>query len=181
MAGGIVPALMNGLTPALTIGGGILQYQATKDQGRQAQRMGNLEAAIQADQLNTAANEEQAAAGRAAKESRRQGRILQSRAIAAAAAGGGSAATDKNISGIVGDIESEAEYRALTNTYQGDSTATNLRNRAKVGTVMANYQGKSGVKAANTAAYAGLLGTAGSVVKQTFGSKYGGYNGNTKT
>lgn len=173
MAGAIVPALM--------IGGGLLQYQATKDQGKQAQRMGNLEASIQADQLNTAASEEQAAAGRAAKESRRQGRILQSRAIAAAAAGGGSVATDKNVSDIVGDIESEAEYRALTNTYQGDSAATNLRNRARVGTVMANYQGKSGVRAANKAAFAGLLGTAGSAGKQTFGSKYGGYNSSTTT
>jgi hypothetical protein len=60
---------------------------------------------------------------------RRKAQYVASAAQARAAASGGGA-TDPTVVDIIGNIQGEGEYRALTELYQGQDRATSLRARA---------------------------------------------------
>lgn len=85
----------------------------------------------EAKQMRHKAAARRAESGSAAREERRQGRIKKSRAQAVAAAGGGSLA-DPTIVNLMGDLEAESEYRALTRLYEGEEEALGLETGAKI-------------------------------------------------
>lgn len=65
----------------------------------------------------------QAEAQRAAIEERRKAKYAQSRALAVSAASGAGASESPTVANILGDIEAEGEYRALSALYSGDTDA----------------------------------------------------------
>ena len=84
----------------------------------------------QARQMRHKAAARRAESGSESREEKRQGRIKMSRAQAVAAAGGGSLA-DPTIVNLMGDLEAESEYRALTRLYEGEEEARGLEVGAK--------------------------------------------------
>ena len=83
----------------------------------------------EADQLQAKANIRRGETQRAATEERRQGKIAQSRALAVAAASGGGVA-DPTVTNLMGDIETESEYRALSRMYEGETESQALERAA---------------------------------------------------
>ena len=129
------------ISAALSLAQGLAQQQAAQSAAR-SQRQAGAAAALQAQYAQTlAANrakaleqragQERASAQRAAIEQRRQGDLLQQRSIARAAAGGVATASP-SVVGVLGDIDTEAEYRALTNLYEGEESALGLEYNAQL-------------------------------------------------
>lgn len=142
------------------------QNQAQKQEGRLAEAGANL----QENQIEDQAIAERGMAAMEAKEKRRQGSLLQSRAIAAAAAAGRAPSMDKGASDIIGDINQETEYSALTSLLEGKVKASNLQMEAST----VRSQGSIARQSANKMARAGLLTNFGQAAS-TFGQKYGSY------
>jgi hypothetical protein len=97
------------------------EYEATLA-GRRADQM-EIRSGQERAETARLANEQRAASQRDAIDQRRQGNLVASRARALAAASGGGV-NDPTVTGILGDIDTEAEYRALTARYRGESAAT---------------------------------------------------------
>lgn len=101
-----------------------LQFFAQRSAGREQQRVAEYQATLagrQAEAMEQEAGQSRASAQREAMEERRQGRIIRSRAAAVMGASGTAVDTD-----ILGDIDTEAELRALTSLYRGEETARGL-------------------------------------------------------
>jgi hypothetical protein len=147
-----------------TLYGGYQEYNATKQEGKLAQ----MSAELQAKQTEDAAVAEKGMAAMNAKEQRRQGRLLQSKAIAAAAASGRAPSADKGAADIIGNINKETEYGALTSLLEGNVKASNLQMQAAT----MRTQGSIARKSADKVAKARLLSSFGSAAS-TFGTKYG--------
>src|SRR3990167_6597653 len=108
--------------------GAIQQGQAQRAAGEAQARSFQYQARLrdaQAAGMEQSAGQERAAAQRAAIEQRRQGRFVGSRAQAIAAASGGGA-LDPSIVNLMGDLGSEADFRAATALYQGEDRARGL-------------------------------------------------------
>lgn len=134
---------------------GTLFSASSQLQGGDAdRRMANYEAA----QLRSHASDSVAASQRVALEERRKARLLNSRAQAIAAASGGGA-SDPTVTKIMGDIEAQGEYNALTALYNGESQANYLRNEAR-GRQMA---GKAAQAASRMNAFSTVLSGAASL------------------
>lgn len=84
---------------------------------------------FEAKQMITQAGNERATSQRAAGEERRQKNLVTSRAQAVAAASGGGA-SDPTVVDIMGDLEAEGEYRALSAMYEGEERARGLETAA---------------------------------------------------
>ena len=153
-----------GLATAGSVYGASQQYSATKNQGRLAENQAN----IQASQMENQAIAERGMAAMNAKEQRRQGSLMQSKAIAAAAASGRAPSMDKGASDIIGNINAETEYSALTSLLEGRVKASNLQMEAST----MRTQGSITKQSANTMARAGLISNLGQI-GSTFGQKYG--------
>jgi len=164
-------AVLAAVSSAASIYAAQQQYSATKNQGRLAENQAN----IQASQIEDQAIAERGMAAMNAKEQRRQGTLMQSKAIAAAAAAGRSPSIDKGASDIIGDINAETEYSALTSLLEGRVKASNLQMEAST----MRTQGSIARKSADKMARAGLISNIGSnigLIGSTFGQKYGSFN-----
>lgn len=113
-------------------------------QAQNARTVAERNALIATDEANySAANQrvqagqEQSSSQRAAQEHRRQTTLAASSARAKAAASGGGA-LDPTVLDEIGNIEGFGEFTALTDLYEGNSTAGLLRDQAG----LTEYQGK---------------------------------------
>jgi hypothetical protein len=137
--------------------------------GKDAQRSLDYQAA----QYNQNAGQTQAAAQRIAENQRRDARLLTSRAQAIAGGGAGDVSVVKTIS----DISAEGELRALSALYEGDSSAQEMRDRAKAKV----FEGGQARTAANLAS-AGTVFQGGSQLYSKYSGRpnttqqAGGYN-----
>ena len=106
----------------------IQQGAAQEAAGRAQQDAMNYQASLhnaQAEAMEQSAGQERAASQRATLEQQRQGRLVGSRAQAIAAASGGGA-LDPSVVNLLGDLDNEADFRAATALYQGESAARGL-------------------------------------------------------
>lgn len=109
------------LAVPMMVAGAAVSASGTLAAGNAADRASRFEAA----QLDQRAKSELAVASRDAAEQRRQAGLVGSRARALMAASGGGMDL-----GILGDIEAEGEYRALTRLWEGSEAATGARMQA---------------------------------------------------
>lgn len=138
------------------ISGGVQMY-GQNDANRANEAAGNFQAA----QLRQNAGQAQAVAQRRAEEVLRQSRLLASRAQALAGGGG----SDESVVKTISDIAAEGELRALSELYEGDVTAQDMRERAK-----ARVFDTTTARKAGNLAMAGTIFNTGSQLY----SKYGG-------
>lgn len=124
IAGGVA-TVASGLAQAQAAGQAAAAQEAAAASQLQAAQFAQTLAGRRAESLEDRAGQERAAAQRAAIEQRRQGRFAQSRARAVAAAGG-AAVSDPTVVGLLGDIDTEAELRALGALSEGEELARGL-------------------------------------------------------
>jgi hypothetical protein len=105
----------------------------------------------EANQMRLRANTVQAQSQHAAIEERRQADLVHSRARVVAASSGGST-SDATVVGILGDIDAEGEYRAMSQLWNGDEEALGLRYGADI----KEREGQAALEA-------GMLGAASTV------------------
>lgn len=149
----IAPALP-WISAAMSVGGTIMSAVSARNEGKALEQGANYEA----QQLDAKAGQERASAIYAAQEDRRQKRLAQSRAQAVAASGGGMA-TDSDVLDIMGDLEKEGEFRAMTRIYEGEERARGMETDA----TLRRYEGKQSKRAGNTKATATILSGATSL------------------
>ena len=149
--------------------GGVQQGSAMKAAG-QAQYQSSLNQAALAEAsakaLEQSAGQERAAAQRAAAEQRRQGRHVSSRAQAVAAASG-AGALDPTIVNILGDLDTETEYRALTAMYEGEEKARGMETEAgirRAGGAADVYAGEAAKRYGGSRARAAYMGATGTLL-----------------
>ena len=118
----------------------------------------------QAEFMVRQAGQEQAVAQRTAIDEQRQGRLISSRAQAIAAASG-AGALDPTIVNILGDIDTEAEIRALTALYEGDERASGLRYDAALTRQAGLVTAQTGRAQANMQRNQAILGAAGTLLE----------------
>lgn len=150
----------------------VYQFSAQRSAGRAQERVAAYQATLagrRAEAMEQEAGQSRAAAQRAAMEERRLGRIVRSRAAAAMGASGTAVETD-----ILGDIDTEAELRALTSLYRGEETARGLEYGAvleRAGGEGERHAGQVERRLADRRAVTTLAGGAGQVA--SLYAKYG--------
>lgn len=168
------------VSAALSLVSGFQQHQAQRAAGQAAEQAARFQATLagrRAEAMEQRAGQERASAQRQAIEQRRQGRLVSSRARAVAAASGG-AVTDPTVTGILADIDTEAEYRALTGLFQGEEMARGLEHGAAIeraGGAGEIYAGRVERSLANARANQALLSGVGQAVGT--GASYYAYRG----
>ena len=90
---------------------------------------------LQAQMAETQGNEVNAAKQRQALEAKRQGRLATSRARALAA-NSGAGADDPTVMNIMGDLETQSEYNAMSRLYEGQAAQNNLQLQARASRAM---------------------------------------------
>lgn len=141
---------------------GVVGFVQQRAAGRAQQRVANYEATLagrRAEAMEQEAGQARASAQREAAEQRRQGRLVRSRAAAVMGGSGTAIETD-----ILGDIDTEAELRALTSLYEGEETARGLEYGAlleRAGGEGRRYAGEVERRVANKRAFLTLAGGAG--------------------
>lgn len=85
----------------------------------------------EADQLVARAKARRAEGGAAAREEIRQKRLIKSRAQAVMAAQGANL-SDPTLVNLMGDLEAEGQYRALSRLFEGDDEARGLEEAARI-------------------------------------------------
>lgn len=151
-----IPAITGtGVGTALTVGSTLLSTVGAIQSGNAA----NAAAQFEAKQMDQRALAEQAASQREANEERRQKELVLSRARAVGAASGGGVDYD-----LMGDIEEEGEFRALTAMWGGDERAAGLRMQADSRRV----EGQSRKRASRIQAGATLLGGVGETLYEKY-------------
>ena len=156
-----------------TIAAGKAQAAAGEAQARASEYQATLRNA-QATAMEQSAGQERAAAQRGAIEQQRQGRLVGSRAQAISAASGGGA-LDPSIVNLMGDLGSEADFRAATALYQGEDTARGLEYSAVLQRAAGQgdlYAGEVYRRAGEAARNRSYLSAAGNVVGAA-GKMYG--------
>lgn len=151
---------MGELAIAAQVLGTVISAVGSMQQGRAQQQAANYEAS----QLEQNAQQERAASQRQAMEQRRQGRLAQSRGLALAAASG-AGASDPGVLDIMGDIDAEGEYRALTALYEGEERARGRQTQAN----LRRYEGKAAKRAGNMQAMSTVLSSGGKTLYDRFG------------
>src|SRR3990167_6406689 len=146
----IIMVASTALQAMSTLAGGKAQAAAGEAQARASEYQAQLRNA-QAAAMEQGAGQERAAAQRAAIEQRRQGRFVGSRAQAIAAASGGGA-LDPSIVNLMGDLGSEADFRAATALYQGEDRARSL----EYGAVLQRATGQGDIYAGEVARRSGI-------------------------
>jgi hypothetical protein len=142
------------LADALLVSGTILGAAGLSSAANSQRRSSNFEAA----QMEQQAGQDRASAQRQAAEERRRARFAQSRALAVSAASGGAA--DPGALNILGDLEAEGEYRALSALYEGEESARGLA----TGAAARRYEGASARRSGQLSVL-----TAGSTLLEKYG------------
>lgn len=125
------------------------------------------ESEFRSKQMETIAGQERAASQRQSIEKRREATVAQSKARAIAAASGGGA-LDPSVVKIMGDLEGEGEFNALSSLYEGEERARNQESEA----IVTRYEGQQKKKAGYIAARSTILkGSADTI--DSMSSKYG--------
>jgi len=167
------------IAAAFSMASGIARFNALRAAGRSQEQAGAYAETLagrQAEVLQQKAGQERAASQRAAIEQRRRGRYAGSRATALAAASGGGV-SDPTVTGILADIDTESEIRALNAMYMGEESARGLEYDAVLALAQgeeAHYSGKVAKRLANAQANAALLsgmGQAASFGTQAWASR----------
>lgn len=153
---------MDILPTALMVTGTLISAGGALQEGQAAEAGARFEAA----QMSQAAGQERAASQRRALEERRRARLAQSRAQAVAAASG-AGATDPTVLNIIGDIEEEGEYRALTAMFEGEEAARGM----EMGAMARLWEGRQQRKASRITAASKVLEAFGGIPR---GSETGG-------
>lgn len=130
---------------------------------QKAARAADANASSVASQLNYNAGQSRAMAQRQAINENRNTAYVTSRAQALAAASGGGA-SDPGVTSIIGNIQGEGEYRALTALANGDVQASGLEAQARA----VRNMGSAQRTAANMSSVSTVLNGASS-----FWNKYG--------
>ena len=120
----------------------------------------------EAEALDIRAGQERASAQRGAIDERRRAGLVNSRAKLLAAAGGG-AVDSPDVQGIMGAIENEGEYRALTALYEGEQKARGYETGAQIsraGGAGQIYAGEVARNAGSAAASRSYLAAGGSLL-----------------
>jgi hypothetical protein len=149
-------AWLAAVAPYFAAAGTVVSAVQQQNAAKQAQ----LNADFEADQYEDVANAELAASQREAEQARRESRYLQSRAQAVSAASG-AGATDPTVVNLIGDLEEEGEYSALTALYNGSQRADVAR---KTG-VMTRRRGEAYRRTGNMNAFATVLDGASSMAR----------------
>lgn len=144
--------------------GGVMSAVGARNAGISA----NQEANYRAKQAEINAGQERASAQRASIEQIRQLRVTQSHGQAVAAASG-AGALDPSVMDIMGDLETQGQYKAATATYQGEDSARNLETQA----MLDRYSGKQAKKAGNINALSTLASSATDMFTKYDGGSYG--------
>lgn len=147
---------------ALTVGSTLFSAVGAIRAGNDAKSAADYEAA----QQERMAGQERAAGQRRMIEEMRQMRLTTSRARAVNAASGGGA-LDPSVIDIMGDLESEGQYRADTAMYESEERARNLQGGANI----SRFQGKQ----ARTAGYIKGISTLASGASTLY-SRFGDAN-----
>lgn len=142
------------LAMPMAVIGSVLNAAGTQQQGADAARSANFQAA----QLDQQAGQARASAQREAAEQRRQARLAQSR-VQALAGGGG---LDAGVVELTSDIAGEGEYRALASLYEGEERAAGLETSAKA----KRLEGKQAKRAGNMKAITSILNDSHSLYKR---------------
>ena len=142
---------------AIVVGSAIKGYSA-RAEGKAA----NNAATFEANQMQEQALEERASAQRDFLEQKRSAKLVESRALMLSAASGG--AGDVTTTNILGDINAEGEYRALTALFNGEERAIGLETDA----VTRRYEGREARSAGNIRAIGSVFDAGGSLF-----AKYG--------
>lgn len=118
-------ALSEGGGKGIGIAATVLSAIGSVAGGSSAQKTANSEA----DQLIARAKARRAEGGAAAREELRQKRLIKSRAQAVAAAQGANL-SDPSLVNLMGDLEAEGQYRALSRMFEGDDEARGYEDTA---------------------------------------------------
>lgn len=146
-ASGAGSGMMGNIGAGLNIAGTILNAKAARNAGRAT----NDAAEFTAKQMDIESGQAIASAKRQAMEQRRRAVLTQSRALAVAAASGG--ASDPGVLKIIGDLEGEGTYRAMTALYQGE----NLARQYRMGAAAKRYEGASAQRTGEAALFPAML------------------------
>ena len=131
----------------------ISQAKAQEAQAKSQQNMLNYKA----EQARVQAGQQRAASQRTAAEQRRRAAIVSSNARAAAATGGGSV-SDPTVQNIIGGIEGEGEYRALTSLYQGEDAARGMETQANLWNYEGDQYAQAGETKSSSTLFSGIAG-----------------------
>lgn len=137
------------------VAGAMQEGNAAREAGRAAQQA----AEFQAKQMEQRAGQERAASQRAAEEQKRRAQLVSSRAQALAAASG-AGALDPTVVDMLGDLEGEGQYRALTALYAGEERATGL----ETGAAAARYEGEIAKRRGDAARRGSLIKAGGTLL-----------------
>lgn len=149
-----VSATLLAIGTAVSAGGTIASGNAARRQGNFINR-----------QMEQAAGQERAAGQRVAIEERRKADLATSRAEAVAAASG---AGGKTVTDIIGGIQGQGEYNALSALFSSEERARGMELQGKT----AAMQGKQARKASVVAAIGNTLATMGQAgLAQKYGSE----------
>lgn len=164
-----IPLILTAASTIVGVVGSIRQAQAQKIAAQTQEQAGLYERQLaerQAQALELKAGQERAVSQRAAIEQRRRGALVSSRAQALAAASG-AGALDPTVVGIMGDLETETEVRALTALYEGEETGRGLEYGAlleRAGGEGALYAARAGAGASRAAASRSYLQAGGTLI-----------------
>jgi len=157
---------------AVSVAGTIASGNAQAKAGRAQQQA----AEYAAQQMRVQAGQERAAAQRTAMEQRREADKVRSRGLALAAASGGGA-SDPSVVNLLGDIDQEGTYRALTAMFEGEEKALGLETGAQARSFegeQAAFAGRIAKKASRTQALSTVLSSAGKIAG-TYGDDIKGW------
>lgn len=128
----------------------------------------NQEANYRAKQATIQAGQERASSQRARIEQIRQLRLVQSRGQAIAAASG-AGALDPSVMDIMGDLETEGQYKAAVAGFQGEDSARNLESQA----MLDRFSGREAKSAGNIKSISTLMSGASDLFTKYDGGHYG--------
>ena len=143
--------------PYLTAASAVIGVGTTLMAGKQQNDL----AAFEAGQMIESAKAERAVSQREAEQERKRSKYIQSRAKSLAAASGASA-SDPTIENIIGGLDAEGEYRALSALYNGEQQAEGMEMGAKVRRI----EGRDARRAANYKAANTLMSSGASLYEK---------------
>lgn len=158
-------AWLSAAAPYIQAGATAVSAYQLQQQGEQAEQSALFEAA----QMDRNAKSAEAVSQREAIRAKREAAYLASRAEAVAASSGGGG-SDPTIVNLIGGIEEEGEYNALTALFNGQQRADAMRTGADV----ARMEGRSKRKAGNTGAFSTVLSGAAKYGLSRYGGNHVG-------
>lgn len=179
----ITLGIMASLAAVMQVMQGFMGWQQNRSAGNSAKAAGVYQqqlANVQAQRLEQQAKAEAATGQRKAIEQKRVGQLVSSRTRALAAASGADLSSPSVVSDL-GDIESEASYRAAVARYEGDTAAQGLQYQAALERTQ-GLNARIAGRAAKHIAYAqanqkllsGFLSAGGTIGTAAAGGAFGG-------